>query len=276
MIVNNPRDIFSKINLSALNELIDIAAKFESIDRQLLVDDFKSKFSELDKVRSQWVESLDSGNPDFSLYGHQLYLNETFDCWRTYSRKYLKMIEKIAVDNNSIINPSDVTGILDLGCGCAYSTIGLSAIFPDANVYATNLKGTLQYDIDEYVTDNFDNIVIKDESDTFNFSGVDLIFASEFFEHQLRPVEMLRELINTYRPKYFVFANTFTQMALGHFRTYFDMEYAYEGRKISKVFNKTLRDYGYKKADTGFFNGRPNVYVRDDNNLEYALSMFND
>lgn len=274
MVVNAPKDIFNKIKVSDLEELIDIANRFQPVDKELLLEDYNNKFKHLEVIRQEWSKSVEDGSPDFTLYGHQLYLNETFDCWRTYSRKYLNLLKKIIGDGDSIIKMDEVKSVLDLGCGCAYTTVGLLDLFPDATVYATNLSGTLQYNIDECVTENFDNIVLKDESYTFKLPSVDLVFASEFFEHQDRPVEFIRELISTYNPKYIVFANTFTQMALGHFVNYYDLGEKYTGKDISRLFNKTIREAGYVKANTGFFNNRPSVYIRCRDSLELNESLF--
>lgn len=118
----------------------------------------------------------------------------------------------------------------------------------------------MQYAINVHVTDNIDDIHIYDENEAFSLNNVDMVFASEFFEHLTNPIEYLTKLIKTYRPKYFVFANTFGQMALGHFNSYFDDGCEYVGKQVSRRFNKVLRENGYVKVETGFFNHRPSIF----------------
>ena len=60
--------------------------------------------------------------------------------------------------------------------------------------------------------------------------------------------------------QYFIFANTFGQMSLGHFNSYFDNGNEYAGKQVSRKFNNTLRENGYTKVETNFFNHRPSIF----------------
>ena len=53
---------------------------------------------------------------------------------------------------------ADVKTIVDVGCGCGLATKNLDKMFPNANIYATNLKGTKQWKFCEY---NFKGTNIK-------------------------------------------------------------------------------------------------------------------
>lgn len=217
------------------------------------------------QVVKDWVASLDAGKPNFELYNHDSYMNESFICWKTYARRYLILIKKYLAQPNCEIDTKEIKSVLDLGCGCGYSTVGLKAIFPEAKIMATNLKDTLQWKLDKEVTKNTKDIELHDENNAFSLGKVDLIFASEFFEHLTDPITYLKNLINAYHPKYIVFANTFTQMSLGHFYSYFDDSEELKGVKVSLRFGKTLRDNGYTKLNTHFFNNRPNIFKLQEN-----------
>lgn len=264
-IVSNPNEIFSKIKKEDFRQLLEVANQFESLPVEELYQEYINGSKNLIPMRQKWEESIINGKPDYSLYGDNAYMNEVFICWREYSRRYLMLLQKYLKREDCEIDEKDVRSVLDLGCGCGYSTIGLKALFPQAIVSATNLKGTLQHSINVYVTDNIEGINIYDENDTFNLGKIDMVFASEFFEHLTSPIDYLEKLIKTYRPKYFIFANTFSQMALGHFYSYLYNGCEYVGKQVSKKFNNTLKENGYVKVETGFFNHRPSIYKLIDN-----------
>lgn len=259
-IVTEPKEIFSKIKKEHFKHLLEMANECEELPVDELYQIYIDGNLPLNDLKQQWEKSLAEGNPDFSVYGDNAYLNESFLCWKGYSRRYLMMLQKYLAREDCEINMQDVNFVLDLGCGCGYSTIGLKAIFPDAEVYATNLKGTLQYELNLKVTENIEGITMYDEEEAFDLDGVDLVFASEFFEHLQNPIDYLKQIVDAYHPKYVVFANTFGNMAIGHFNSYYYDGKEYVGRQVSRKFNDTLRDYGYKKLDTRFFNNRPTIF----------------
>ena len=49
---------------------------------------------------------------------------------------------------------------------------------------------------------------------------VDLIFASEYFEHFYEPIAHLKDILDNCNPKFLVCANGFTGDAIGHFDFY--------------------------------------------------------
>lgn len=260
MVVSEPNKIFDKIKKEDFKQLLEIANQYKPLQVEELYHSYINGNERLAALHKKWERSIINGNPDYSVYDDDVYMNEVFICWKEYSRRYLLLLKKYLLREDCEINKTDVKSILDLGCGCGFSTIGLKAIFQDATVSATNLKETLQYAINVHVTDNIDDIHIYDENEAFSLNHVDMVFASEFFEHLTNPIEYLTKLIKTYRPKYFVFANTFGQMALGHFNYYFDDGCEYVGKQVSRKFNKVLRENGYVKVETGFFNHRPSIF----------------
>lgn len=253
-------NIFEKISRQDFKELLIAADEIQSLPVEELYNDYLAGNSIIKECISKWEASLDTGKPAYELYNHNCYMNESFVCWKTYARRYLLLLKKYLTKPNCDLDISDVKTVLDLGCGCGYSTVGLKAIFPKAQIKATNLKDTLQWKLDLAVTNGTPDIEMRDENETFNLESVDLVFASEFFEHLTNPIEYLRKLINTYHPKYIIFANTFTQMSLGHFRSYFDGTEELKGVQVSNRFGKVLRDNNYVKLSTHFFNNRPYIY----------------
>jgi hypothetical protein len=262
--VNNAADVYSLISKEHFKELLEIANSIKPLDVDNLYNEYVTGNKVLDDMQLRWEKSLSSETgPDFSIYGEDAYLNESFRCWKNYARKYVQMIKKYCSREDSCINPNDINCVVDLGCGCAFSTVALSDIFKNATIYGTNVQGTISFAIDEFVTSNIDNCVMLDESHNASLpKSPDIVFASEFFEHLTDPINLLVQLIDAYKPKYFIFANTFTQMSIGHFNTYVDF-YGEEhsGKSISREFNNTLRKNGYVKVNTGFFNNRPQIFM---------------
>lgn len=246
--------ILSKAKKRDFEELCILAYKIDnSIDISYLMYQYENKNPGLLELQERWYESLRNNNPDYSVYGESLYLNEAFVCWKDYSREYLKRIKKF------LPNLDTINSVLDLGCGISFSTIGLSEVFPNAKVFGTNIRDTLQWEICQEMTKDIESIKIVDNNMSVD-ENIDLIFASEFFEHIDDPIDLLSKLIDKYLPKYFVFANTFSQPAIGHFNIYPYKGVLVDGKKMSRLFGQTLRDLGYYKLETGFYNNRPSIF----------------
>lgn len=261
--LTKPEDIFQHISSRHFLQLLDLAFEHDPmIDVEALYYEYCDGNPGLKDVYDEWELSVKENEPAFELYGHDLYMNEAFNCWKLYSRRYLLLLKKYLARPDCAIQMDDVKTVLDLGCGCGYTTAGLSSIFPDATVIGTNLAGTLQYRIAEDVCRDFPNCIICDESHNANLhKAPDLVFASEFFEHLTEPLELLDAIITKYQPKYFVFANTFTKMSLGHFEKYWADGRSLDGKRMSREFLKRLRSHGYVKVPTQFFNNRPSIYM---------------
>lgn len=261
MIVKNCDDIFEEIGNNAFLRFLHLAYEHNNdVPIQEIYDDWINGNERMTELYSKWEKSVQDGKPDYSIYNDLYYLEDAFGSWKGFSRRYLCLLNKYINKEDTEIDKSEVKSVIDLGCGCGYSTIGLKSLFPDATVYGTNLPHTLQWSIDVDVFKPFKDIYAVPECDTLFLSEVDLVFASEFFEHLDKPIELLSGIIQRYKPKYFVFANTFTKMSLGHFYKYSHDGVEYDGKSISRLFNKYLRDNGYVKVNTGFFNNRPQIY----------------
>jgi cyclopropane fatty-acyl-phospholipid synthase-like methyltransferase len=84
-----------------------------------------------------------------------------------------------------------VNSIADLGCGIGYTTATLKEVF-NCRVTGTNIRDTKQYKVCEVLRKKVD----FDLTDNIEEIGnVDLVFASEYFEHFEKPVEHLKYVI---------------------------------------------------------------------------------
>tara|TARA_R110000765_G_scaffold193319_1_gene298870 strand:- start:8 stop:676 length:669 start_codon:yes stop_codon:yes gene_type:complete len=194
-------------------------------------------------LQTKWYDSLDRGKPDFSVYEGEGYVHETYECWKVYSRRYIKLLAKLKF--------SGVNHVLDIGCGLGYSTVQLAELF-DCKATGTNIKDSLQWQVCSAMR------VLHGIELSEKYVPADLVFASEYFEHFSHPNLELEGMLDIVDPKYVVTANTFGSDSIGHFR-----EYNGEARsKAGRSFGNVLRRRGYKKVETKFWNSRPSVWVK--------------
>jgi len=274
--------ILDKCKKEHFYEYVDICGKFVDIDKdnsyelsEVMIKHCKNNkeqrcldFIELENV---WYESFKTGNPDFSVYDNPLFVSDLWACWVMYSRDYLKRIsspkgilnslEETIVSTRSIVEDmGEVNGVVDLGCGFGYTTAGLKEMFPNSDVYGTNIETSFQYKIATYFGKKYNFSIIPDCSHIGK--KLDVVFASEYFEHIEDPIKHLLGILDTLNPKFLIIANAFNARALGHFDRYlFNGEY-FDGKTISRMFNKTLRDKGYKKVQTNLWNDRPSYWKK--------------
>lgn len=265
--------IFDKIGKKDLLDLINIYKEYIDVDVDSVytntlshiknigscTEEIHSKVSELE---SYWY-STQAINPDYSVYDDPYYICDIWACWKLASRRYLQNINRPnSLSDMSIVEyMSDVKNILDIGCGTGYTTAGLKELFPDAIVTGTNIKDTVQYRLAEGIGKNRGFTV----TDTYN-GHIDLIFASEYFEHFKMPIDHLLEVIEKYSPKYMIIANSFSNTAIGHFDEYVHNDKIYIGKQMTKYFNETMRKLGYEKQKTKCWNDKPNFWQKIDVN----------
>jgi SAM-dependent methyltransferase len=219
------------------------------------------------ELERRWYASLERARPDYGVYGESIYFAEAWACWAVYSRRYLKVIRDVKPLPPAGIAGSleDIRRVADLGCGVGLTTAALTEVFPGAEVIGTNLIDSYQARIAMRLGGEF-----KFKMEERVTSPVDLLFASEYFEHFPRPVDHLRDLLEQTQPRALLIANTFNQSAIGHFPTYED---GLSGPETSKLFNKTLRLSGYRHIPTGAWNNRPALWMRDES---YTLPLFSE
>ena len=206
----------------------------------------KGSSVELDKLQAAWYDSLASGSPDYSIYNSDMYIAEAFFCWYKYSRIYIKRLSGWS-------NVFDGKVILDVGNGIGFSSRQLAETFPNSKVIGTNIPGSVQYKISQSI--GIDTRPLSDVGE------VDIIFASEYFEHHSAPGDHLVELLRT-KPKYIICANTFGSPSTGHFPGYkINNKDDVCGAVTSRQFNLAMMCNGYQFEHTGFWNNRPTVWT---------------
>jgi len=220
----------------------------------------------LQTMENQWYKALDEGHIDYSVYDHKHYLTDLWACWVLYSRAYLRaLVNPNSLEKGKSIHSimTGVEGVLDLGCGIGYTSRALAEMFPDAEVYGTNIEGTEQYRFCQRMVQNDECSLVSKPTEIWD--KIDLVFASEYFEHIINPLGHLQDIVNEHEPKFFVIANAFNTRSIGHFHEYYNEEYELIPEKdISRLFNKKMRSLGYKKLKTRIFNDRPTIWVRDE------------
>ena len=261
--------IFEKISKDHFFELVENCSSFFTIDkdaayesisevkREKIADESKNHIKCLEK---RWYSSL-LNQPDFSVYNDPYYLCDIWCCWTMYSRKSLLSIraENSLGDRSVLSQMKGVRRVIDLGCGFGYTTAGLKELFPDAEVFGTNIESSYQFTLAKKLAAKR-SFEIKGSFE--EIGAVDFMFASEYFEHIPNPIEHLCQILMHNNPKYFVIANAFNGIAIGHFKEYSHLGEKYSGREMSKMFNDSMRFYGYKKVKTKIWNSRPAVWVK--------------
>jgi len=227
-------------------------------DSEIVSSLIRTDRSELER---RWYGSLIAGVPDFTVYSTDDYLAEAWFCWRNYSRKYLRELQKKLT---TLYDFSDVRKVIDLGCGIGYSTSALKGLFQRAEVVGTNVGNSPQSRVCAVLAQRYGFRIAESVEGLFP-DGTDLIFASEYFEHFDNPLAHLLEILRYCSPRAMLIANTFTSPSIGHFPSYNPSPYPGPrliGIRCSKAFNAVLRSKGYRKILTGFWNERPSLWAK--------------
>jgi hypothetical protein len=251
-----------------LEDFLNDYASVDPIDKDYSRKMIKLAIKDYDNAPFQkflidnWYQSLKKSDPAFNLYDHKYYFTDLWVCWILYSRKYIKSILKhnSLDEKNSIYNfLKDINNIADLGCGLGLTSVALKQIFPKANVTATNLDNTIQYKFCEQLSKKHNFNIVNHYN---KLPDVDLIFASEYFEHIENCLDEVNDIIKQKRPRYFFIANSFNTVSYGHFLTYKNLEdeLPIDQTKISKRFNLLLKENGYKKIKTKLWNNKPALW----------------
>lgn len=215
------------------------------------------------RLELAWYESIAAGAPDYGLYSDPDYFADLWACWRLYSRKYLvDLVRPLGEGWGSVYDLVDAGPdgvIVDLGCGTGYTTSILATMFPDREVFGTQLPGP-QWDMASAMGDRY-GFTVSEKPPAMECA---LLFASEYFEHILEPVADLDEVLGRCKPKRLLLASTFTGDAMGHFDEYVIDGETVPCRRTAKMFNQELRRRGYEGQATPFWNSRPSYWVRYD------------
>jgi 2-polyprenyl-3-methyl-5-hydroxy-6-metoxy-1,4-benzoquinol methylase len=207
----------------------------------------QEKFTEM---TDDWYHYLNQGDivKAYEVYNHDYYFTDLWTCFATYSRGYIRNVRKMfQFEQNSTI--------VDLGCGVALTTAALKQTYPTSRVIGTNIPDTKQWKFAQHMSSKYGF-----ELQSKLQGKVDVVFASEYFEHIESPMEHIDDLIYNSKPKYFIIANAFNTRSIGHFKTYVHNGTNIDQSMISRLFNDRLRSHGYIKEKMPFFNNKPNVW----------------
>lgn len=261
------QNILYRNPVDALDEFLSICTSELGVDlekaRNLALDAIKyykgndlvrAKLRHLQLLEKQWYNSLKCGAPDYSVYNDQYLISDLWACWMVYSRDYFLRIisDKSLIDKSIVDDIGDIKSIADLGCGIGYTSACLKLLFPNAKVTATNIPDTYQYRVANIIGKKYSFEVLPEID-----KHVDLVFASEYFEHIETAIENLQRIIYIAEPKYLLIANAFDTKSLGHFNKYNHCGIVLDASVMNKHFNSVLKSLGYEHIKTKCWNNRP-------------------
>ena len=198
-----------------------------------------------------WKKSLEENKPAYYLYNDNFFLVASFICWKKYSKKYINLLYKNDISRQLL---NDCNDIVDVGNGLGYSTQLLSNLFSSSNISCIQLPDTQQY---KYNLMLGNKIVWLDQIRT-----ADCFIAFDFMEHIYDPIDYLDSILSK-NPKLLIFANSFGTDAVGHFREYKVGDTLVSEKKISRIFNKHLRNNNFELLKLNFWNNRPCVWKKN-------------
>lgn len=261
----------------ALNQYLTIASKYKEFNTVEIKDlsiglvkcytgskKHRDYYKRGLKVEVQWYNSLNNGSPDYSVYDNIYYIADLWACWRVYSHKYLSLIaSKNAYKNSNtsvIESLVPVSAVIDMGNGFGITTALLKQMFPNATAYGVNIENTWQYKVSEEYGKMYNFRTVNDCSCIHENNAI--VFASEYFEHIINPIEHLIDIVRKCNPKGFIIANSFGAKSIGHFDYYYHNGKKIQNRLVGRLFNKELRAMGYFKQNTKFWNNRPTIWIK--------------
>jgi SAM-dependent methyltransferase len=273
-----------KISKNDLKEFLNLYRKVVEFD----VDDYyekaldlldfysgKKKTNEIiNAMEEHWYKSLRQYNmPDYSIYESPIFVLDMWACWKLYSRNYIRnmVTSKNKINGERIYDYLNkrIKNTVDVGCGIGYTSVALSEVFR-CGVYATNIRDSAQWKFCKLLFGNMGHIGIADNVKKIgnhikkHERKIDLLFASEYFEHFADPINHVSVVISSVKPKFIAMANAFGADAIGHFDTYPVGDKKVEGKNFGRYFNDHIRKMGYETLETGFYNNRPYLFKRND------------
>ena len=222
------------------------------------------------KLSEKWYDDIKHENTRniYDIYNHDYYFIDVFNCFVIYSRNYIKRLIK----SSYFAELRNAKVVVDIGCGISYSTCLLKQIFSEAKVYAINLKDTKQWAFCKIMSER-NGFHLVESIDEIKES-VDILWASEYFEHIKNPIDHVDDIIRKLNPKHMIIANSFNTWGMGHFE-----HYKVPGNKIVKqdeingMFNRFLLKKQYEKIKCDLWNDIPLVWKR--NNESDSSSLYN-
>lgn len=222
----------------------------------------KGSQQRLEQLRTEWYEHLRADDMDaaYNIYSYDDYLVDTLDCYINYSREYIKRIHKSLVAYELV---RDCSSVIDVGCGIGYSTVALTQLLPNAKVYATNIKNTKQWAFCEELAAEYNFTLLENVYQAEKH--IDVVFASEYFEHMSNPAAEFKAIVTRLTPKIVVVASSFNTQSIGHFVKYQHEGIAVPETQISRLFNTFVSNCGYERVPCSFWNNKPLLWQRTSN-----------
>lgn len=213
-------------------------------------------------LHTHWYESIDAGRPDWGVYDDPRYLMECHSCWIQMARRCFTELLRPGKQGAAadLLAPASGGTVYDLGCGIGMGTAVFAELYPSAKVVGTNLPDTQQMRVAKAVRDltrtDFELAAEPTEH-------AEIVFASEYFEHFTAPAEHLSDVLAVTTPRVIIHASTFTKPAVGHFNSYLHLGQELRGPQTARAMSLTLTERGYQRLSLGFWNNRPQVWVRN-------------
>jgi hypothetical protein len=211
---------------------------------------YRERIESPTEFEAGWYKSVQSGSPDFSIYDGERYVPEATACYLVYAKRYIKTASKL------IDGRWPVEEVWDLGCGIGASTALLKLLFPGANVFGTQLPSAQRK-----IAEAFGSECGFKIEDSMQSNGNAIVFMLDYLEHFQCPTDHLKTIIEQ-NPRLLVMANSFGATAVGHFPKYKIGDSLFINKETGRHFSKWLKNNGYKKVETGFYNNRPAIWER--------------
>jgi hypothetical protein len=214
-------------------------------------DDFKVGVKNI----NVWVDLWTKNEDDNSLYEKEDYIYDAWECFKVYSKNYVKL-------TTSFLQQHKFDSLIDYGAGLGLTTKLLAESFPDKQIYYHNLKGR-QWDFSADYLKEVSNV--KMIEDLNSLSEIDVLCAWEFFEHIKNPCSILDDIL-LQKPKILSIANSFGAVAYGHYSFYDNGSSPINRSDMSKIFNKHLKLRGFviDPFCLKFWNRRPTIWSKSD------------
>ena len=205
----------------------------------------------------------------FAWYGTPMYAYSCVECAADFSLGYARLfaqwLDGNANDSNFMGPRKEYHGrprILDVGAGIGATTrllhelTGLNVTFHGydslsyQNIIARQLFEDIEHDEE-----------VGDAAEAVARSRAGAVVMFELLEHEQDPIAVLEGLNGHNRV--LCLASSFTQERdLGHWKEYVHGSETFTRRQMGRALNTFLRDSGWKLEDTGFWNGRPQIWTR--------------
>jgi predicted O-methyltransferase YrrM len=225
-----------------------------------------------------WELTQDTGL--FSWYSSPMYAYSCVDCACDFAMGYARMLANWLEQQdyrttlpNTNAKAFNVKRVLDYGAGIGASTRLLAEMLPDVevmyNAYDTycNAQVKVAKRLFHGLREDSGRDVLYDlYAQNFDPSEwkPNAVLFFDVLEHERKPFEVVQSYMKSRACRVIVMANSFTQPEdLGHWKDYiFEGSMEVPRKDAAKVLRRLMREAGWKVTLTGFWNNRPEIWVR--------------